>query len=210
MGMRSMNVLVVAPMHKPTAEALKFLAGGELPAREGGVGWVWETNISPLWARHSVEDLKEEVAILSWLLSIPASDYLLVRAGEELGTLGTLKDHPFDGDAQFESVVKSYIEEMSELERKNAEAPVEVGGKTWYRGHPPHIGWYLANPTCTDLTWRYWTGITWSTAGLRGDTVEQANVTAKEPENDKAIAMLRWSDFWPEGLPLNRSCLPPK
>ena len=108
MGMRSMNALVVKAGHKPSEDAERFLKDAKLAPREGGTAWVWETKIQPLWARKGDEDLKEEVAILGWLLTLPVSDFQILRCGEELGSLGEHDLHAYQDDPTFARVAQQY------------------------------------------------------------------------------------------------------
>ncbi|KVP98151.1 hypothetical protein WJ96_06150 [Burkholderia ubonensis] len=205
--MRSMNALVVLHHHMRIPEAVQpYLADAMVGRTAKGALWVWETNISPLFARHGVTDLNEEVAILGWLLTLPREDFKLIRSGEELGELGDLDlkgfSNPFRTTRECQEMVLAY-------EHALLEVTPDSEGRLWSRGHPEHVGWYLANPTRTPLSWRFWNGKNWSTVGLRGMTVADAAECAKRPECDAAEKMMWWSDFWPEGLPLNRTCPPP-
>lgn len=99
MGTRSMNALVVAASHMVSAAAARFLDEALVVRTSDAAVYVWETNISPLHARHGVHDLEEEVAILGWLLSLPVGDYKFFRCGEvDLGERGEWDDHPFRND----------------------------------------------------------------------------------------------------------------
>lgn len=206
MGMRSMNALVVLHHHLRIPDAVKpYLADAFVGQNAKGALWVWETNISPLFARHGVNDLNEEVAILGWLLALPRADFKLIRCGEELGELGDLDlkgfGNPFRTTPQCQEMVLAY-----ELEVLQGTPDAE--GRLWSQDHPAHQGWYLANPTRTGLSWRFWNGKNWSIVGLRGMTAAEAAETAKLPECEAAEMLMWWSDFWPEGLVLNRSCPP--
>lgn len=204
MGMRSTNALVVKSCHAVPDVVATVFESAAAYSHEGFNMWIWETNISPLWARTGVWDLKEEVTIFSWLLSLPLDDYQLIRCGEELGILGELAKHPFryTQHEAYWPIVLAYNEEL-------LAASIDEEGRTWAKGSPVHQGWYLANPTRTGLSWRFWNGKNWSMVGLRGMTAAQAAEAAKWPECEAAEKQMWWSDYWPEGLVLNRSCTPP-
>lgn len=205
MGMRSMNALVVKAGHQLPAVVSKAFDVAEAYSHAEGTLWVWETNISPLWARTGVLDLQEEVTILGWLLTLPATDYHLIRCGEECGSLGAMERHPFRYVLH-----EAYMAVRREYDKEMLEQTPDAQGRYWSQDTPPHIGWYLANPTRTGSSWRYWTGKQWSTVGIRGLTAAEATEIAKLPECEEAERLMWWSDFWPEGLPLNRTCPPPE
>lgn len=130
MGMRSMNALVVLRDRLP-AEVKPYLAEALVAGTPKGALYVWETNISPLWARHSVVDLQEEAVILGWLLTLPKADYKLIRNGDELGELGELDitspyTHPFSDTDMWVQALADYRKECDEvLARQQAETSVK-------------------------------------------------------------------------------------
>lgn len=204
MGIRSNNALIVKASHSvpaSVAQAFDLAFCGKFA--EGNL-WVWETNISPLWARHGVEDLREEVTIFGWLMTLPREDFKLVRAGAELGTLGAWDVHSFRClSAQYREVLEQYDQQVME-------ATPDPAGRLWHKGAPPALGWYLANRTRTGLAWRFWNGKNWSVRGVRGLMPDEAAEFAKLPECASLEQQLWWSDYWPEGLVLNRSYPPPE
>lgn len=205
MGMRSMNALVLMASQVIPEQVAKRLQGiGQLFEVPEGVLWLWETNISPLFTRYGVTDLMEEVDILGWLLTLPRGEFKLYRCGEELGSLGEWDNNPFSKalHAEYSSVVDQYRQEV-------LEATPDEEGRMWAKSTPPHQGWYLANPTRTGLSWRFWDGRYWSETGQRGMTAAEAAVSASRRDCKQVQTMMWWSDFWPEGLVLNRSAPPP-
>lgn len=203
MGTRSNNILVVKPGISVPADVAKAFDVAYCGSFPEGHLWLWETNISPLHARHGVLDLMEEVTILGWLTKLPRSDFKLCRYGEaEIDEMGEWEDH------QIASVSKQYREELQAYREAVLEITPDDAGQMWSKDEPPHMGWYLANPTRTDLSWRFWNGKCWSIVGLRGITPAEAAEIAKLPECASANKQMWWSDFWPEGLVLNRSCPP--
>lgn len=108
MGTRSMNVLAI----KSTVEIPKgvkiYLDNGDVRVTAEGMMWTWETNISPFHARSAVFDLAEEVAILGWVLTLPAADFLMIRVGDDGGKKGTWEDHPFKDFSSFIEFEQSY------------------------------------------------------------------------------------------------------
>lgn len=140
MGTRSMNALVVIN-HQPTEVAQRFLTDALVSSKGKHAMWIWETNISPIHARHSVTDLQEEVAILGWLVNLPADDFILIRCGSDLGTMGNLglEDNPrnpfWDVD-DFKAMVLQYQEEVAEVAGRDVNGfkaslpPADIGNPT--------------------------------------------------------------------------------
>lgn len=118
MGTRSNNALVIKPTHLRTMSvaALERLSDvAQTIAQNDAHGWIWETNISPFFARHGVVDLKEEVAILEWVLSLPADGFKLYREGEDPGSMGAWDDHPLRSHPQFSKVIADFNDQQQEL-----------------------------------------------------------------------------------------------
>ena len=82
-------------------------------APDGATLWVWETNISPFWARTGLGDLREELAIFAGVGQVPAGAYRWIRTGEDQGARGELLEHPLFQEEAFLSVNSAVAEDLS-------------------------------------------------------------------------------------------------
>jgi hypothetical protein len=115
METRSMNALMVKAHHKPTPAAASHFKSVAiaLPVHGIGTAWIWETNMQAFWTRTSVLDLLDEVAVLQWVLSLPADDFRMVRVGEELGARGNWMGHPFGTNEQVKAIIDEHDSKMA-------------------------------------------------------------------------------------------------
>lgn len=123
MGTRSTNALVIMATHLSSITPAAAKRLGDVAHKhtdQGAVGWVWHTNIRPFHARRDVLDLKEEVEILSWALSLPPGGFKLYRYGEDPGSLGDWEGHPLHSNPEIGSVIAEFNKQQAEL------APPEV------------------------------------------------------------------------------------
>lgn len=119
MGTRSNNALIIMADHLSsiTSEAQRYLKSvANIVTDQGAVGWTWETNISPFHARHSVLDIKEEVAILEWVLSLPKSGFKMYRVGSDGGAKGEWDNHPLQAHPLIAGVIADF--QQQEIENK--------------------------------------------------------------------------------------------
>ncbi|VVE12169.1 hypothetical protein PCA20602_02690 [Pandoraea capi] len=80
-----------------------------------------------------------------------------------------------------------------------------MSARTWHKGPPPHVGWWLARPFLSrdGGLWRWWNGEYWSVGA--GDTAgavvieSAASIPSAWPTNE-----LEWTDYWPENARVPR------
>ena len=117
MGTRSMNYLVTKVGTALSPTVAKYLVPNHEISDVRGDLFVWESNFTPMFGRtgkNCTADLEEEVAIQQFVGSLPASDFLLRRAGDECGTRGTWLDHGFYGHEQVQRIEALYEKRTKE------------------------------------------------------------------------------------------------
>lgn len=112
-----MNMLAIKASHTLSEEVKKYLDDALVETTNQGSLYVFESNFTPMWARdglgpNCVNDLIEEIAIHSYLGSLPVNDFFMKRAGEECGTRGEWVDHPFASNVQVESISRAYDNQL--------------------------------------------------------------------------------------------------
>ncbi len=74
--------------------------------------------------------------------------------------------------------------------------------RKWYKGPPPHVGWWNASLSKVENVWRWWDGKSWSIAANESDNSKSA---AERTEfmvhlNDR----IEWSDYYPKNARVPR------
>lgn len=113
MGIRSMNYLALQPGIVVPPQVWEYIGEGLQNSDNRGTLFIFETNISPLWARdgkgeNCARDLEEEVAIHRFLGSLMADSFYLVRVGAEYGVRGAWEDHAFLLDDSVKEINEAY------------------------------------------------------------------------------------------------------
>jgi len=76
--------------------------------------------------------------------------------------------------------------------------------RTWHKGPPPHVGWWLANTGRYQGLWRWWNGSFWSHPANDTMTAEEAVIEAKLGRQFTGDEFVQWTDYWPENARVPR------
>ena len=108
MGIRSQNYIAIKPGIELTESVKKYINSdnGILIVEERGTLFLYESNLTPMWARRSnpdcVRDLQAELVIQQFLGGIGEENFYMKRAGDQNDWRGLWNDHPFD---HFQTVI---------------------------------------------------------------------------------------------------------
>lgn len=71
-----------------------------------------------------------------------------------------------------------------------------ISERVWYKGHPPHIGWWNASSLKLKWLWSWWDGEQWSHCVMDNMDETWAATQASIP-NDNSETVV-WCDYYPE------------
>lgn len=78
---------------------------------------------------------------------------------------------------------------------KDTVPTMEAHGRTWYKGPPPHVGWWNASlapgNAVAPVTWRWWDGKRWS-------KLRFSDLDTPGDNEDGTPARIWWSNYYPE------------
>ena len=78
---------------------------------------------------------------------------------------------------------------------ESAVVTMEAHGRTWYKGPPPHVGWWNAarypEEEVAPVAWRWWDGKRWSKIGFSDELGGMY-------EESYPAACVWWNDYYPE------------
>jgi len=67
--------------------------------------------------------------------------------------------------------------------------------RKWYKGPPPHVGWWNASLMNDPRAWRWWNGRHWSTSAKANYSHYEAFRAANA--SYMGTAEIEWSDYYP-------------
>jgi len=72
----------------------------------------------------------------------------------------------------------------------------------WFKGPPPHVGWWNASVGRNPKSWRWWNGKHWSKSVSPLSPSASAKAHAQRPALSSST--IRWTHYWPEGARVPR------
>ena len=68
--------------------------------------------------------------------------------------------------------------------------------RTWHKGPPPHVGWWVASIFRIDFIWRWWDGKNWSVGIDKSNSPKDAARFALERSSKQL--KIEWKDYYPQ------------
>ena len=75
--------------------------------------------------------------------------------------------------------------------------------RTWHRGPPPHVGWWIASISRSSTFWRWWNGKNWSVGAEPSNNQLEALRAANVPYMGFTFDV-EWTDYYPKNARVPR------
>lgn len=76
--------------------------------------------------------------------------------------------------------------------------------RVWFKGPPPHIGWWNASLGRSCDAWRWWDGEKWSVPATPTTPAGLAAAKSEVKSSSQVQPYIEWTDYWPENARVER------